>query len=122
LAAFDVFALTSKSEGLPLVLLEAMATHLPVVATAVGGIPDVVEHGATGFLFPAGHCEDLRLELTRLFSDPMRARRVGHAGRRAIAQRHSVQRMAEGYATLYEDVLAGHGHTPSAAFPRASGE
>jgi glycosyltransferase involved in cell wall biosynthesis len=121
LAAFDVFALTSRSEGLPLVLLEAMATRLPVVAAAVGGIPDVIQSGVTGFLFAAGRREDLRLELMRLFSDPMRARRVGFAGRRAVARRHSVQHMAESYAALYEEVVAGHGHTPSAAFPWAAG-
>src|SRR5688572_28979224 len=51
LSAFDVFALTSKSEGLPLALLEAMATELPVVSSAVGGIPDIIDHGITGFLF-----------------------------------------------------------------------
>jgi glycosyltransferase involved in cell wall biosynthesis len=122
LAAFDVFALPSKSEGLPLVLLEAMATHLPVVASAVGGIPDAIEHGVTGFLFPAGHREDLRLELVRLLSGPMHARGVGHAARRAVARRYSVQRMAEGYATLYENVVAGHRHPPSEAFASASGE
>src|SRR6185295_10643820 len=50
LAAFDVFALSSRSEGLPLVVLEAMAMGIPVVCTAVGGVPDVVEPGVTGTL------------------------------------------------------------------------
>ena len=122
LAAFDVFALTSKSEGLPLVLLEAMATHLPVVASAVGGIPDAIEHGVTGFLFPAGRREDLRLELVKLLSRPMHGRGVGHAARRAVARRYSVQRMAEGYATLYDNVVAGRRHAQNAASAAASGE
>jgi glycosyltransferase involved in cell wall biosynthesis len=106
LAAFDVFALTSKTEGLPLVLLEAMATELPVVSSAVGGIPDVVRHDATGFLFPRGEREALTRQLVRLFGSPTLARRVGAAGRKSIAQSHSVDRMAESYEALYRAVVA----------------
>jgi glycosyltransferase involved in cell wall biosynthesis len=106
LAAFDVFALTSKTEGLPLVLLEAMATELPIVSSAVGGIPDVIRHDATGFLFPAGGREALTRLLVRLVGSPTLARRVGAAGRNAIAQSHSVERMAQSYEVLYREVIA----------------
>ena len=106
LAAFDVFALTSKTEGLPLVLLEAMATEVPIVSTAVGGIPDVVKHDATGFLFPSGEREALTSQLVRVLGSPTLARRVGVAGRKAIAQSHSADRMAESYESLYRDVIA----------------
>lgn len=106
LAAFDVFALTSKTEGLPLVLLEAMATELPIVSSAVGGIPDIVQHDKTGFLFEAGGREALTRQLVRLLGAPGLARRVGVAGRRAIVASHSVDRMAESYEALYRDVIA----------------
>ena len=116
LAAFDVFALTSKTEGLPLVLLEAMATELPIVSSAVGGIPDVVRHDVTGFLFPAGGREALTRQLVRLLNSPTLARRVGAAGRNAICQSHSVERMTESYDALYRDVIARNrreAHKPS---------
>ncbi len=105
LAAFDVFVLTSKTEGLPLVLLEAMATELPVVTTSVGGIPDVVEHEVTGFLFRPGARRALTRELVGLFGLQPLARRVGTAARRAVAETHSVQRMTDSYDALYREVV-----------------
>ncbi|HEX6275524.1 MAG TPA: glycosyltransferase [Polyangiaceae bacterium] len=116
LPAFDVFALTSRSEGLPLVLLEAMATHLPVVASAVGGIPDVVESGVTGLLFSAGHRKELRHKLVRLFDQPSDARQMGNAARSVVAHRHSVRQMAESYERLYGNVIAGRGNRRSTTF------
>ncbi len=104
LAAFDVFVLTSKTEGLPLVLLEAMATELPVVSTAVGGIPDVIDHGATGFLFRPGGRNGLTKELVELFGSPTIGRQVGVRGRLAIAQSHSLDRMSQSYDALYREV------------------
>ena len=105
LAACDAFALTSRTEGLPLVLLEAMATRLPVLSTAVGGIPDLVEHGVTGFLSPAGERAPLTECLGILSTDGALARKVGEAGRHEILQRHSVNRMAKEYGALYERTL-----------------
>ena len=122
LSAFDVFALTSRSEGLPLVVLEAMATHLPVVASAVGGLPDVIERGVTGFLFPSGHAEELRLKLTRLFGEPVEARRVGRAACRMVTEHHSVRHMADCYENLYESVLASRRQPTSTVSVRAAGE
>jgi glycosyltransferase involved in cell wall biosynthesis len=109
LAAWDAFALTSRTEGLPLVLLEAMATGLPVLCTAVGGIPDLVRHGVTGFLSPAGHCDPLTSHLASLSTDASLSRRVGEAGRHEILQRHSVERTAREYGVLYESILRGRG-------------
>jgi glycosyltransferase involved in cell wall biosynthesis len=105
LAALDAFALTSRTEGLPLVLLEAMATGLPVLSTAVGGIPDLLEEGVTGFLSPAGDRAPLTWQLASLSTDGSLARRVGEAGRQAILQRYSVDRMAKEYGLLYERTL-----------------
>jgi glycosyltransferase involved in cell wall biosynthesis len=106
LPAFDVFALPSRTEGLPLVLLEAMSTELVVVASAVGGIPDLVEHGVTGYLMDAGDCASLTAQLALLWDDPRRAEQVGRAARQRVLDRHSLARMAAGYEALYRSVVA----------------
>jgi len=105
LAAFDAFALSSRTEGLPLVLLEAMAAGLPVVSTAVGGIPDLVRHGDTGLLVPEGAREALTDALATLATNAALARALGDAGRRAILEHHSVERMAGAYGAIYEEAI-----------------
>jgi glycosyltransferase involved in cell wall biosynthesis len=105
LAAFDAFALTSRTEGLPLVLLEAMAMGLPVVSSAVGGIPDLVEHRVTGFLFPAGDVARLSRQLSSLSRDFSLSRQVGEAGRRMVLERYSLTRMANDYEMLYRSLV-----------------
>jgi glycosyltransferase involved in cell wall biosynthesis len=109
LAAFDVFVLTSRTEGLPLVLLEAMATGLPVVATAVGGIPDLIEQEVTGYLVPPGDEGELVRRLVWLATNPEAGLRVGATARQAALRRYSLEQMAEGYETLYAEVIAGRG-------------
>lgn len=106
LAAFDVFVLTSRTEGLPLVLLEAMATGLPVVATSVGGIPDLIEEDVTGYLVPAGDQCALVRRLVWLATYPEAGQRVGQAGRAAALRRYSLEQMSDGYEALYGQVLA----------------
>jgi glycosyltransferase involved in cell wall biosynthesis len=102
LAAMDVLAMSSRSEGLPLVIPEAMACGLPVVSTAVGGIPDVIDDGATGFLVPPGESEAaLRAPLATLCIDPARARSMGELARREALARYGVTRMSDAYADLY---------------------
>jgi glycosyltransferase involved in cell wall biosynthesis len=115
LAAFDVFALTSRTEGLPLVLLEAMAMRLPVVSTAVGGVPDLVEHGVTGFLVPAGDRVALGEQLAWLSSRPAAALEVAEVARHAVLERHTMQRMARDYEALYERVIARRARAPERA-------
>jgi glycosyltransferase involved in cell wall biosynthesis len=105
LAALDAFALTSRTEGLPLGLLEAMAMGLPAVSTAVGGIPDLVVHGRTGLLFPEGERAPLTELLESLSEDDALAQRLGGAGRDEVLARHSVEHMASAYAALYERAL-----------------
>ena len=103
LGALDAFALTSRTEGLPLVLLEAMASGLPVLSTAVGGIPDLVEHRVTGLLSQAGDRASLTRQLACLSTDGSLSRQMGEAGRHEILQRHSVDRMASEYGILYQN-------------------
>jgi glycosyltransferase involved in cell wall biosynthesis len=105
LSAFDAFALPSRTEGLPLGLLEAMACELPVVATWVGGVPDLVVPGVTGLLVPPTDALALRSALLALVESPFLARRMGSEGRRHVLARHSVNAMAKAYGQLYQAAL-----------------
>ncbi|WP_437992351.1 glycosyltransferase [Sorangium sp. So ce145] len=110
LAALDAFAVSSISEGLPLAVLEAMAAGLPVVATAVGGVPTALTDGYTGFLVPSGDAEALAARLTELRDDPARAARMGRYGRKVTLQRYSAARMVERYMDLYTLLLVRRLH------------
>lgn len=105
MGAFDIFALSSLWEGLPRVLPQAMATGLPVVATAVDGSAEAVEHGVTGLLTPPGDPQALAAALLELLADPARAQQMGEAGR-ARAEEYSAERMVEQIAALYRSLLA----------------
>ena len=102
--AFDVFALSSKSEGLPLVLPEAMAAGLPIVSTSVGGIPSVVDHEQTGLLVPVDE-QALSAALARLERDRDFARAMGARARSAALARYSSDRMVDAYLDLYDQAL-----------------
>jgi glycosyltransferase involved in cell wall biosynthesis len=106
LAAFDAFALTSHSEGLPLVVLEAMASELPVVSTAVGGVPDVIDDELTGYLVPAGDRVGLMRRLAWLSTRPFQAQRVASCARQLVSDRYSLDFMASAYESLYKQTLA----------------
>jgi glycosyltransferase involved in cell wall biosynthesis len=101
LAGCDVFCLPSTMEGLPLVVLEAMAQGKPVVATAVGGTPEAVVHGETGLLVPAGDADALADALDALLRDPERARRMGEAGRTRVEREFSLAASSERVLALY---------------------
>jgi glycosyltransferase involved in cell wall biosynthesis len=98
--AFDVFALSSKSEGLPLVVPEAMAVGLPIVTTAVGGLPSVVDEGKTGLLVPVDEVA-LSGALAKLAAHRELARTMGEAAREAALDRYSADRMVDAYLDLY---------------------
>ena len=98
--AFDVFALSSKSEGLPLVVPEAMSAGLPVVTTAVGGLPSVVDEGQTGLLVPVDE-QALAAALARLERDRDLARAMGTRARQVALERYSHDRMVDAYLALY---------------------
>ena len=92
-------------EGLGLALLEAMAAGLPVVATKVGGVMDIVEHGYSGFLVPPGDVAALAERICQLVEDRALAARMGTAARGLVADRFSIERMAEAMETLYHDAV-----------------
>ena len=99
---FSVFALSSIAEGTPVTLLEAMACALPVVSTAVGGIPELVQDGVTGTLVPPGDVAALASALARYAADPGLAARHGAAGRERIENHYSVSAMVQAYVALYD--------------------
>jgi len=106
IATFDVFVLPSVLEGLGIVLLEAMALGKPIVASKVGGIPEVVQSGKTGLLVKPADVEELCYGLLTLCQDPDRCRQMGEEGKSRVAQKFSVERMMEQLYGLYDGVLA----------------
>jgi len=104
LPAFDAFALASRTEGISLTLLEAAAAGLPIVATRVGGNPEVVTHGRTGLLVPPVDPARLAAALEELAKRPDRAE-MGLAGRRRVETLFGVQSMVGAYEALYRRVL-----------------
>ena len=107
LQASDLFLLPSDFEGNPLTVLEAMAAGLPVVATAVGGVPELVADEASGRLFPAGDRAALSAALQELLGDPEKRRNWGQKGQEIARERFSVSAMAERYQRLYQLRLRG---------------
>jgi glycosyltransferase involved in cell wall biosynthesis len=104
LAALDLFVLPSLNEGMGLALVEAMAMGLPVVATRVGGIPDVVREGETGLLVPPGDEKALALAMLSLLRDPDRRRAYGEAAKRRVDERFDAASTMREVERLYETV------------------
>ncbi len=105
----DLSGLTSLSEGLSITILESMKFGLPVVATAVGGNPEVVEDGVTGLLVPPGSPAAFADAVVALLRDPVRRGAMGRAARRRIESGFAISGVAERYAGLYREVLAERG-------------
>ena len=105
LAASDVLVLPSLSEGLPLAVLEAMAAGLPIVASNVGGVPEAVIDGETGFLVEPSSARSLREAILKLLKDPERARSMGAAGRTRVRAEFGVDRMVEETCEVYRNLL-----------------
>jgi glycosyltransferase involved in cell wall biosynthesis len=103
-AAIDLFVLTSDAEGLPLALLEAMRAGVPAIATAVGGVAEVIERDLSGWLVPPGELRALRRALAVALDQPELRASVADRGRERIEQRHSLERMADRYLALYRGI------------------
>jgi sugar transferase (PEP-CTERM/EpsH1 system associated) len=107
MAALDVFVLPSIAEGISNTILEAMASGLPVVATRVGGNPELVEDGIGGALVPRQDPSALAAAIAGYVADPELRRRHGLASRQRATGHFSLERMAEAYANLYTNLAAG---------------
>jgi glycosyltransferase involved in cell wall biosynthesis len=107
LAASDVFALASEWEGHPLAVLEACAAGLPVAGTAVGGLPDIVEHERSGLLVPAGDTRALAGALERLLTDAGLRKALGRRASEIAAAHFGSETMAVAYGELYQAVAKG---------------
>jgi glycosyltransferase involved in cell wall biosynthesis len=105
-AAADVFALPSSSEAQGIVALEAMASGLPVVASAVGGLLDTVDDGVTGYLVPFGDVDALAGRISSLLGDAALRARMGEAARVAVEGAFSWEQSVQATMDLYRDVLA----------------
>jgi glycosyltransferase involved in cell wall biosynthesis len=101
MAAYDIFALSSTSEGLSNTVMEAMATGLPVVATHVGGTDELVEQGTTGLLVPASDPRAFAGALAELIKGEARRQSMGRAGRERVQRDYSLDRMVRAYEELY---------------------
>ncbi len=104
-ADLDIVALTSRNEGSPISLIEAMAAGRPVVATRVGGVPDLVEDGVTGCLVPPGDANALAEAMVGLLTDPDRRQAMGQAGRKRVIPAFSAERLLDDIDHLYRGLL-----------------
>ncbi len=107
LAASDLFLLSSTTEGLPLVIPEAMAARLPVVSTNVGGISTVIVEGESGYLVPPGDEAALRQRIVKLLDDRALRERLGERGHDLAMQRYGLERVVREYLAVYRYVLRG---------------
>jgi glycosyltransferase involved in cell wall biosynthesis len=107
LAAADLFVLPSLTEALPTVVAEAMAAGLPIVATTVGGIPEMVGHGEAALLVPPSDPAALAAAVCRLLANPRQAAAMGRAGRRVVAARFDIRAQAKALADDYRALAAG---------------
>ncbi len=101
----DVVVLCSETESAPLTLLEGMSSGLPVVATSVGGIPEIVEDGVNGFLIPPKHPEAIAERILQLNSDKKLRARLGKEARRTVLERYTADKVVGQYLEVYEKVV-----------------
>jgi glycosyltransferase involved in cell wall biosynthesis len=103
----NIAVLSSESEGMPVSLMEAGACGVPAVAPAVGGIPELIADGVTGFVTPPGSASALAEGLERFLRNPALARRLGAAARRRVAEKFSLARQVESLLALWSSLLEG---------------
>jgi glycosyltransferase involved in cell wall biosynthesis len=113
LGAVDLFTMPSLWEGLPLSLVLAMGAGLPVVATRVAGIPEVVEHDVSGLLVAAGNSGELARALARLVEDGALRRSLGERARSFVLPRFGVEKYVDSITSLYDRLLAAKGLSPA---------
>jgi glycosyltransferase involved in cell wall biosynthesis len=111
--AFDAFLLASENEGTPVTIIESLAAGRPVVATRVGGVPDVVEDGVDGFLAEPHDVDGLASRLERLARDPALRAEMGRRGRERALSRYAVDRLVADVDALYRSLLPAPATDPS---------
>jgi glycosyltransferase involved in cell wall biosynthesis len=104
--SFDILVSSSRQEGLPMAILEGMASGLPLIATAVGDVPTVVRDGVTGVLVPPDDVARLAEAMLKLLRDAAMRERLGVAARQLIADEYSAERMTADYLRVYEEAIA----------------
>lgn len=104
-ADIDVVALTSRNEGSPVALIEAMASGVPVVSTDVGGVADVVEHGVSGLLAPMDDAAGVADHILTLLADAGMRHAMGQQGRAKVAVTYDARRLVSDIETLYDDLI-----------------
>ncbi len=109
IATFDVAVLPSYFEGMGRVLLEAMAMEKPVVGTLVGGIPDLIEDGANGYLVSPGNERELASAVLKILNDKGLAVKMGEAGRKKVTDRFSADTMVRSIEKVYGELLEKKG-------------
>ncbi len=120
-AAMDIFVLPSLNEGLPMTLLEAMASSRPVVATRVGAIPSVIADGENGFLVGPRDAAGLKNAISRLLANPDLGQRLGARAHDWVNRHYTADAMAQKYRQLYEEVLEGQKNLAAAQAQRLNG-
>jgi glycosyltransferase involved in cell wall biosynthesis len=109
MGCFDIFVLPSLNEGMGRVLVEAMSAGLPIVASRVGGIPDLVKHGENGLLVPPANAGALEQAISDLLSDKSRRKHMGETGKK-MCRPYSVEAMVDKIDNLYSKLLGEHSH------------
>lgn len=104
--SFDVFVIPSYSEGLPITLLEAMQAGVPIVATSVGEIPQVLKHGELGQLVPPGDAEVLSQAILRVFQNPAKFKKMALEAKKHVLEEYSLEKMSQKYSEVYQDVIS----------------
>jgi glycosyltransferase involved in cell wall biosynthesis len=105
LPAWDLAVLSSFTEGLPVIVLEALAAGVPVVATAVGGTPEVLEDGVAGYLVPPGDAVTLAARITEALSNEERRRALGQNGRQRVREEFTSSAQARRYERLFKQLV-----------------
>lgn len=101
MATFDIFVLTSFSEGQPVIILEAMALGKPVIATAVGGVPELIKNGETGILVPSDDVRSLSASIIDLLQNEYKRKKIALAGQKMVEDNYNIKRMVKQIENLY---------------------
>ncbi len=112
LRGLNCFVLPSLAEGVSNTILEAMASGIPIVATRVGGNPELIDDGLTGRLVPPADAATMATAILGYFDDPTTGRRHGRAARQVAVRRFSLERMVKDYLSLYDSLLRGRNAAP----------